>query len=112
MPVWFDVMLLYLYPNPDIETHLRVQVINVNKESAKTKYTLLMMKLFGDFLGALRTCAIIVFFISGFGLYKVQRTKTIVFTQLFNYMCINHCRFKAFMSKHFLNSSNINTSLQ
>ncbi len=55
------------YPNPDIETHLRVQVINVHKESAKTKYTLLVMKFFGDFLGALRTCAIIVFSISGFG---------------------------------------------
>ena len=58
------------YPNPDIETQLRVQVIDVHKESTKTKYTLLVMKLFGDSLGALRTCAIIVFSISGFGYYK------------------------------------------
>ena len=55
------------FPNPDIETHLRVKVIDVHKESPKTRVTLLVMKLFGDFLGALRACAIIVFSISGFG---------------------------------------------
>ena len=57
----------WYYPNSDIETHLRVQLIDEHKESTKTKYTLLVMKFFGDFLGALRTCAIIVFSISGFG---------------------------------------------
>ncbi|HFC31007.1 MAG TPA: peptidylprolyl isomerase [Oceanospirillales bacterium] len=60
-------MQFFNFPNPDIETHLRVLVIDVHKESAKTKYTLLVMKLFGDFLGALRTCAIMVFSISRFG---------------------------------------------
>ncbi len=61
-----------LYPNLDIETHLRVQVLGVHKESTKIKYASLVMRLFADFLGALRACAVIVFSISGFGLYVVK----------------------------------------
>lgn len=54
-------------PNPDIESQFRAQVIDVHKEFAKTKYTSLVIKLFEGFLGALRTCVIIVISISGFG---------------------------------------------
>ncbi len=39
---------------------LRVQVIDVHRKSRKTKVTSLVMKLFLGFLGASRTCAIIV----------------------------------------------------
>ena len=64
-------MLIYVnifYPNPDIEMRLRVQVTDVHRKSRKTKVTSLVMKLFLGFLGALRTCAIIVLSMSGFGL--------------------------------------------
>jgi hypothetical protein len=57
-----------LYPNPDSEMRLRVQVTDVHRKSRKTKVTLLVMKFFLGFLGASRTCAIIVFSISGFGI--------------------------------------------
>ena len=69
-------MAVFYYPNPDIESRKIVQVVDVLKESTKTKYTSLMMKLFGDFLGALRTCASIVISISGFGYYQNQTCKT------------------------------------
>jgi len=42
-----------------------VQAIDVHKEFTKTKYTLLVMKLFEDFLGALRACTLIVIFYIG-----------------------------------------------
>ena len=57
------------FPNPDIESRRLVQVVDVHKESTKTKYTLLVMKLFNDFLGALRTCASIVISMPGFGTF-------------------------------------------
>jgi len=62
LPVLSNVSL---YPNPDIESQFRVRVIDVPKESTKTKYTLLVMKLFEDFLGTLRTCTVIVIFYIG-----------------------------------------------
>jgi hypothetical protein len=46
---------------------LRVQATDVHRKSRKTKVTLLVMKHFLDFLGTSRACAIIVFYISGFG---------------------------------------------
>jgi len=59
------------YPNPDIESQFRVQVLDVHKEFTKTKYSL-VMKLFEDFLGALRACALIVIFYIGIWvLFKV-----------------------------------------
>ena len=61
-------MKFILYPNPDSETHLKVQVVDVQKQSTKTKYTSLVMKLFGGLLGALRNCTNTVFSLSGFGL--------------------------------------------
>jgi len=58
------------FPNPDIEMRLKVQVTDVHRKSRKTKVTSLVMKLFLGFLGASRTCAIIVLSISGFGYLK------------------------------------------
>jgi len=57
--------MFFNFPNPDIESQFRVQVIDVHKEFSKTKYTSLVMKLFEDFLGALRACALIVIFYIG-----------------------------------------------
>ncbi|MCF6300291.1 MAG: hypothetical protein L3J52_04120 [Proteobacteria bacterium] len=54
-------------PNPDIEMRLIVQIIDVHREVIKTVITLLVMRLFMNFLGASRICASIVFSISGFG---------------------------------------------
>ena len=62
----YKIQFIY-YPNPYIETHLRVKSIDAHKELPKTEYTSLVMKLFGDFLGTLKACAIIVFSILGFG---------------------------------------------
>jgi len=60
--------LKYLFnPNPDIESRMIVQVIDVHKEFTKTEYTSLVMRLFENFLGILWACANIVISISGFG---------------------------------------------
>ena len=59
-------MIITNFPNYDRKTHLSVQVIDVHKESTKTKITSLVMKLFRDFSGALRTFFIIVFSLSRF----------------------------------------------
>ncbi len=50
-----------------MESRRRAQVVDVQKESTKTKYTSLAMKFFGNFLSVLRTCASIVISISGIG---------------------------------------------
>jgi hypothetical protein len=43
------------------------------------------MKLFGDFLGALRACAIIVFSISGLGFYvNTRRISNLISTEFYN----------------------------
>ena len=63
----FSISGIGYCPNPEIETHLRIQVIDVHKELTKTKYTLLVMWIFANFLGALKACVIIVFSISGIG---------------------------------------------
>jgi len=41
------------------------QVFDVHKELSKTGHTLLVIRLFENFLGALRACAIIVIFYIG-----------------------------------------------
>ena len=61
------MMVKLVYQNPDIETHLRVQMVNVHKDSTKSKHTSLVMWVFDDFLGVLWICAGIVFSILGFG---------------------------------------------
>ena len=65
-----------IIPNADIETSLRVQVIDVHKEFTKTGHTSLVIRLFEDFLGALRTCAIILFSIAGFGIIEISPSTT------------------------------------
>lgn len=55
------------FPNPDSEIRLRMQETDVHRKYRKTVVTLLVMKLFLDFLGASRTCVIMVFFVSEFG---------------------------------------------
>ncbi len=59
------------YPNPNIESRRIMQVVDVHKESTKSECSTLVMKLFGDFLGALKTCASIVISKSGFGYYVI-----------------------------------------
>jgi hypothetical protein len=46
---------------------MEVHVHDMNKEFTNTKYTPLLIRLFGDFLGISRVCADIVISISGFG---------------------------------------------
>ena len=53
--------LKMLYQNSDIETSLRVQVLDVHKESKKTRYTSLVIRHFEGFLCASSTCVIIFF---------------------------------------------------
>ena len=74
-----------IIPNPDLEAQFRVQVIDVPKEFTKTgdtgriflyktcmKYsTLLVIRLFVNFLGALRACTIIVISKSGLGIIEL-----------------------------------------
>ena len=48
---------------------LRLQVTDVHRKSEKNVVTLLVMSIFSGFLGASRTCDVIVFSISGFGLF-------------------------------------------
>ncbi|VAW40816.1 hypothetical protein MNBD_GAMMA01-1930 [hydrothermal vent metagenome] len=55
-----------------MEMRLIVQVVDVHRKVIKAVVTSLVMRLFMDFLGASRTCASIVFSISGFGLYPTE----------------------------------------
>jgi hypothetical protein len=55
------------YPNPDIETRIRVQSIGAYSKYKIYVATSLMVRLFLDLLGALKGCAINVFSISGIG---------------------------------------------
>jgi len=55
-------------PNPDIEMRLIVQVIDMPKKVIKTVTTSLVIGLFMNFLGILRTCASFIFSISGLGI--------------------------------------------
>ncbi len=66
----------FIIPNPDIETSLRVQVIDVHKEFTKTGHTSLVIRFFESFLGILRTCALnLVFYV---GIWDNVRMKALV----------------------------------
>lgn len=54
------------YPNPNIETRIRVKSIGAYSKSKKYVTTLLVVRLFLDLLSVLRGCAIYVFSMSGF----------------------------------------------
>ena len=68
--VFTCLQYIFYYPNPDIEMRLIVQVVDVPGKVIKTVTTSLVIRLFMNFPGILRTCASIVFSISGFGIQK------------------------------------------
>ena len=58
------------YPNLDIESLIKVHVLDMAKEFTKTEYTSLVIRVFEDFLGILRASAYIVISKLGIGFYK------------------------------------------
>lgn len=70
LSVTIQTQRLWYYPNPDIETRIRVQTIGAHSKSKKYRVTLLVMWCFLDLLGVSRDCAINVFSISELGYYK------------------------------------------
>ncbi len=61
------------YPNPDIETRIRVQSISTYSELIKFVATSLVIRYFLRLLGMLRGCDISVFSLSGFGLLNNKK---------------------------------------
>jgi len=60
------------FPNPGSDIRLRMQETDVHRKYRKTVASLVVMKLFLDFLGASRTCVIIVFSMSVFWNFTQQ----------------------------------------